>query len=323
MKTTFLCYTPFTGLGNFGGFRGNRWLKNRITIFKQFVIPSLLTQSDRNFIHWISWRREERNNPLVRELAVYLRKISQYRFIFTFNGVCFYDDKFPEDVAKERLIDNLHGTLGELINVIGECDSVMMMITPSDDLYHKNTIRDIKENFLKSSHLQALGFGKGYICNYLTLETAKYNPTTNPPFYTIKFPREVFIDALRHTNYTSLKHDAGIYKKGVPLPSHEYVGDVFNNNYQIMQERGFLVGVHGENISTHFDHPFKGATVSKEVLLKFGIYNVASLQMPFSWRKIVFNKLPYEVKRKLRYWAGEKQWMMRPIFSMLYNFLRS
>ena len=63
MEYKHLIYCPFTGLGLYGGFRGNRWLQNRIQIFKQFVIPSLKAQTNKDFTLWISWRPEEKNNP--------------------------------------------------------------------------------------------------------------------------------------------------------------------------------------------------------------------------------------------------------------------
>src|SRR3990167_2742486 len=48
----FAC--PFTGLGLHAGFRGNVWLKNRIHIFEQFVLPSLLlNQTNTDFILWV------------------------------------------------------------------------------------------------------------------------------------------------------------------------------------------------------------------------------------------------------------------------------
>ena len=202
-----LCYTPFTGLGNFQGYRGARWLKARIQIFKQFVIPSWLAQTNRDFIHWISWRREEKNNPQVKELEQWLKSIPNYRFIFTFSGLCFYDDKYEDSIARDRLLTSIHGTMGELVNIIGEIDYVLMLIAPSDDLYHQEAVEGIQRFFEENQEYQAVGFEKGYICNYPTKEVADYNPSTNPPFYTIKFPRDVFIDPFRHVNFVSIKHD--------------------------------------------------------------------------------------------------------------------
>lgn len=313
---THLMYCPFTGLGLYDGFRGNRWLKNRIKIFKQFVTPSLQAQTSKNFILWISWRPEERGNPIVKELMGYL-KTTGLNVIHTFTGVCFWDDKYPPEQARERLIMALHGSMRELVNVaVGGW--VLMTIQPSDDCYHKEFVKEVQLAF-KNNALQAIGFSKGYIMNYQTLEVAEWNCLTNPPFYTIKFPRNVFINPFEHVKYTSLKHDVEGYKQGTPLPSHEWVKDCLS--YGVINERGFLVGVHGDNISTVFDHPYRGEDV-EGILSDFGLENVDKLVVPFSLRRSLFNSLPYKAKRKLRYWAGEKKWILRPLFSIIYNVLR-
>lgn len=293
-------YVPFTGLGKHNGFRGNKWLQNRIRIFKQFVLPSLLAQTNQNFVIWISWRPEEKANPHVKELMSYLEMVYSFKVVHTFHGVCFWDDKYSDAEARERLANNLHGTMGEMVNFTGESeqDWVYLTIQPSDDCYHKNMVEAIQKTFKQNPQLQAVGFSKGYIMNYLTKEVCEYNPTTNPPFYTIKFPRPTFIDPAKHLDYTSLKHDVAQYKKGTPLPSHEYVSDCFN--YGIIQERGFLVGTHGVNISTTFNIPFKGPKVGPEVLSDFGLQFVEPIKIKLP----LLHRLPFKVHRKLRYWLG-------------------
>lgn len=314
MKTAFLCYTPFTGLGLFNGFRGNRWLRNRIAVFKHFVLPSWLAQTNRDFIHWISWRPEEKNNIYVKELEQYLKTLPNYKFLFTFTGVAFYDDKYSDVVARERLINALHGTAPHLINAVGECNYVCMLVAPSDDCYYKGAVEQI-QNALSSPDLDAVGFSKGYIMDYTTKRVSEYNPITNPPFYTIKFPREVFVDPLRHLEFTSLKHDEGKYKAGTPLPSHEYVKDCLR--YKQIDYRGFLVGVHGENISTYYNHPFKGKEVSEDILWEFGIKNVGPIIIPLSIKRKILKYLPFWLQRKVRYWFGEI------IYTKFYDFIRS
>lgn len=296
-------YVPWTGLGMYGGFRGNRWLKNRIKVFKQFVIPSLQAQTNKNFTLWCSWRREEKRNPYVKELIEYLNKIREFETVHTFHGVCFWDDKYPDDVARERLITSLHESLPELLDVVGGKD-VLMTLQPSDDCYHFCAVEIIQSAFKhKDLHdIQALGFEKGHMINYLTKEIAEYNPTTNPPFFTIKFSRETFVDPLKHMTYTG------------PYKSHEYIGEKLK--YRVIKERGFLVGTHGENISTVFNHPFKGEVVSRETLKDYGIYDVPPLKINLSWRKWILRKLPHRVQRKLRYYIGELFW------NEMYNFLR-
>lgn len=321
-KYKHLMYMPFTGLGLYQGFRGNRWLKNRIKICKQFVIPSLQAQTEQNFTLWISWRPEERYNSIVKDFQNWLDQTG-LNVIHTFSGVCFYDDKYPEKEAKERLVSAVHGAMIELVNATeGEtgCEWVLMTIQPSDDCYHRNAVKGIQTVFKELPTLEAFGFEQGYLMNYQTEEIAEWNPKTTPPFYTIKFPRPIFINPLEHVEYTALKKDSGPYKKGTPIPSHEYVKDCLRTGY--VKERGFLVGTHGENISTIWNHPYRGVWLNKEVLKDFGLEDIPPLKLPFSLRRKIFSKLPHKVLRKIRYWAGEKQWILRPIFSLIYNGLR-
>lgn len=312
-----LLYTPFTGLGLYGGFRGNRWLKNRIKIFKQFVIPSLQNQTDREFVHWISWREEEKKNPYVLELGKYLESIN-HPYVFTFHGLCIWDDKYPDELARERMFQALHGSLPELLDAVPDCDEIHWLLVPSDDLYDRMTVESIKKAF-KDKETEAVTYTKGYICNYHTKEILEYNPTTNPPFSAIKFPRKTFFDPGKHMNYIALKKDVNQYKAGTPQPSHEYLPDCLKTAY--FEGRGFLVGCHGENISTHFNHPFGGHRLSSEeaeiCLLNFGILSTPKLTLPVSVRKAIIRRLPYRWQKRFRYIMGEK------LYKWFYNFIRS
>lgn len=198
-------YIPFTGLGLYGGFRGNRWLRNRISVFKHFVVPSLQAQTNQNFSIWVSWRREERTNPQVIALYDYLTNLFPGRVVFTYSGCCFWDDKYPDDEAHIRLAKAIHDTSAELINHLGDGD-VIMTIQPSDDCFNKGMVDEIQTLF-KNTDLKCIGYQHGYIMDYLTGELREYNPKTNPPFVSIRFPKEVFIDPMKHIQYTALKHD--------------------------------------------------------------------------------------------------------------------
>ncbi len=113
-------YVPFTGLGLYGGSRGNKWLRNRIKIFKSYVVRSLQAQTNQNFTIWISWRPEERFNKDVLALEFELKfKFGMDRVVFTYSGVCFYDDKFPDQEARERLAMSLHNSMPTLMEHIG------------------------------------------------------------------------------------------------------------------------------------------------------------------------------------------------------------
>lgn len=320
MNKMFLM-VPFTGLGLYNGFRGNRWLRNRIKIFKQFVIPSLLNQTDRDFVLWVAWRPHERMNPYVNELYDYLAKIENFKFIFTYSGVPMYDDKYEDEEARVRVADAINGSLRSLINLAPEADEILWMMQPSDDLYDKLTVASVKLGFAANPQVNALSFTKGFICNYFTKEIKEYNPKTNPPFAAIRFPRGVFFDPAKHLAHISLKKDSGQYKTGTPLPSHEYLADCLVTGF--FDGRGFMVGTHEDNISTVYDHPYAGSTQDKDAILdRFGIADVEPLKHSFSLRRKFFHALPYKVKRKLRYFA-ERDWAFRPLFSLVYNLLRS
>lgn len=307
MKFKHLLYCPWTGLGHYDGFRGNGWLWNRIKIFKEFVIPSLQNQSVKNFTLWCSWRYQEKNNPLVKDLIVYLEKIKEFKTVHTFHGCCFWDDKYPDEIARDRLLTSLHGSLAELTDAVGDVDQVYMTIQPSDDMYAGWAMEKVQDA-LKRKDVDAAGFKRGYVINLQKKEAAEWNPKTNPPFFTIKFKREIFLDPLKHFNHTG------------PYKSHEYVGDKLR--YIQLEDRGFMVGTHGENISTVFDHPFTGKNVDYHVLKDFGIAEAPLLALDMTTRRVLFNKLSYKVKRKFRFLATEKKWILRPIFSLLYNWLR-
>jgi hypothetical protein len=297
-------YVPFTGLGLYGGFRGNRWLRNRIAVFKRFVVPSLEAQTSQNFTLWVGWRREEIDNKHVAELEKHLIDIfGEERVIFTYGGLCFWDDKYEDAIAHQRLVMSLHHSLKTLVNYVGDVDEVLMSIQPSDDCYNKYHVETVQEFFNQTEAYDAHGYTKGYLMNYQTGELKEYNPKTNPPFFTIRFKKETFIDPLRHLKFTG------------PYKSHEYIGD--HMRYHTEDMRGFLVGTHGENVSTHFNHPYGGENVPKEILQDFGLELVEPLKIRYSIRKQILRRLPYRVQRKLRYIFGER------FYSRLYNFLRN
>jgi len=297
--SNFLVCVPFTGLGLYNGFRGNRWLRNRIRIFETFVVPSLKAQSDQDFTLWVAWRSEERTNKYVVEL--YERLKLQFNVVFTYSGVPFWDDKYSDKEASERLSKTLKNCLPELLDVTADSDKIHWLLQPSDDIYHINTISNIKKVF-KETDNQAVTYTKGYICNYNTKELLEYTPKTNPPFFAINFPRATFFDPAKHMKYTG------------PYKSHEYIGNALKMAY--FDFRGFIVGTHGENISTHFKHPYGGAKV-ENVFKDFGIDDIPPITLQLSLRKLIMRRLPHRWQRKLRYLIGEK------FVNKIYEFLRN
>lgn len=291
-----LLYVPFTGLGLKNGFRGNTWLKNRIDVFKKFVLPSLLHQSERNFTLWVQWRPEEEGNPLVMELQQTLQSIRDFPFIFTYNGLCFEDDKYDRPTSLERLQSNLTRTLPYLQPVVAKEETVLMTLQPSDDIYLSHVVKTIQETAAKldTSKPHSLGYKEGYMMNYRTLElaqyarhdwktddTSTYQTNTIPPFFTVVFPRSIFLDPEAHMKWTG------------PYRSHEYIGD--HTTYHPLDGFGFIVGTHGENISTTWHHRYKGKLIEGEekerVLLQAGLFGVEPFKGEQEASRVVENKL--------------------------------
>ena len=190
-------YMPLTGLGNYGGHRGNRWLKNRIKIFKQFVLPSLLAQTNKNFVLWVSMRHEDRNDKIATEFKEFLE--ATLPTVFTYSGICFYDDKKPNDEG--RLVEAIQGSMGELINHMGEAETILMSIQPSDDCYWHGMVEETQQILSIHKHIQVLGYQKGYVMDYLNRRLKEWNPKTTPPFYTIRFDRDTFTNPYKHVKY--------------------------------------------------------------------------------------------------------------------------
>ena len=304
LKFVHLYMVPFTGLGLFNGFRGNQWLKNRIKIFNEYVLPSLQAQGPEFFYIWFCWRPEEKTNPIVQEFQKTLEGIPSLYTIHTFGGIPFYDDKYDEKTAKERLLKTLEISLPELKNLIGEIPYVLVTIQPSDDMYLCDARKRLQEKFIELLEKEpeitrrAVGFNRGYIMCYNNKEIAEYLTTgwttdhistyhtdTIPPFFTILYPAEVFLDPQKHFDHIG------------PYKSHEYIADVMD--YTPLEGRGFIVGTHGENISTTFNHRYKGRTLTlqetEDILIKTGtLYSkplVITPSMRLRIRRLV-NKLP-------------------------------
>lgn len=284
-----IVYCPFTGLGAYNGYRGDKWLVSRIKVFKRFVLPSLMNQSKKEFILWISWRPEERQNPIVKDFVRFLNKFRGLRTVHTFHGLCFFDDR--KENGKAHLIRNLGKTLPELREYVAHADWVYMTIQPSDDMYCSGAFWDIQN--VEPEMGKAIHFPSGYIMNYSSKEVAEYNPDTMSPFATTIFPKDVFLDPWKHLDYTG------------PYESHEYVKDFFRIHE--IPKRSYMVGTHGANISTAWSIPYKGreilGTEREYVWLSFSCWDTDPLPMHKSWRlygRILYNKLPKSIQKTIK-----------------------
>lgn len=268
---------PFTGLGLNNGYRGDNWFAYRIGIFKKFVIPSLLNQTEKDFTLWLCFREEERNNPLTKKLYKDLNATG-LKFIFTFGGIPIWDDKYKND----NLLHRLKVILPQLKLIYNGEKYIYETCQPSDDFYHKKEVEEIQQQIYKERRI--LTHGRGYVFNNKTQRLADWNPTTiNPPFYTIMYPAKTFLDPQKHFDYMRNSK------------SHEDVIWLFNHIK--MPDYRYCVLIHGNQISTSWYHPYREGGYSwkdgKNIMDEFGIAVGGSSPIQYGIA---------EIKMLIRYW---------------------
>lgn len=288
-----LIYVPMTGVGLYGGYRGYDWYQERIRIFKEYTLKSLLNQENRKFILWMSFRPEEKNNRLTAELANYL-KSKKIEYILTFDGLMYWDDKYTPEISSRlknfaRIIRGClrNGTWGDLwsstkelwydknktlkerlsrsLSIIekyfSNVDWVYITRIDSDDMFHKSMVKEIQQ---MPPFCGAYVVKNGYIHNSDTGEFAEYNPKTNPPFHTIVFPSYIFFNAQEYLDYFG------------EFRSHEDTTKVFNS--LPLTDYRYCVLTHNpaNHISTIWNHPFRGKVIEdrakcEQITKDFGI----------------------------------------------------
>ncbi|MEK6828657.1 MAG: hypothetical protein AABY15_00900 [Nanoarchaeota archaeon] len=278
-----------------------------------------MAQRSRDFYIWISWRPEDRENPLIHDFCKELSRVRGLSFIHTFAGLCFWDDKYADNEAGVRLKTHLSQTLPDLAPLVETSDYVLMTIQPSDDMYVPRSVEKIQNAakvLLKQPWKKyVIGYKQGYIMNYGTKEIAEYSTVgwktdeistyhtnTVPPFFTIIFPKEEFLNVEKHYKYTG------------PYKSHEDITDYFE--FYDLGGRGFVVGTHGANISTVFHHRYKGKMIEKGekdlLFMQMGIYFSDPYYIQEGVRlytRKLFNKIPFQ--ETLKKWYHKLPYQMQ------------
>lgn len=288
-----LVYIPFTGVGIGNAARQPRWFKERIEIFKKTALKSLLNQTNKNFIVWLSFDPKDKENNLCRELTDTLQKENIIYFA-TFDGLMYWDDKFGgspwlkiknvfriirscwrnnewqrlfpsiSEIIKDRnqsLKLRLEASLNFMKQYLEGAEWVYMTRLDSDDMLESRYIETMQ---MLEPFAGTVVCKNGYIYNLSTKELALYEPDTNPPFHTVFFPWHVFVDPWLHAAY---------YKD---FRSHEDIIRVFE--HKILQDGMYCVTTHNpkNHISTIWNHPFKKQLVLDQeektgILKSFGL----------------------------------------------------
>ena len=279
---------PFTGVGLYGGFRGDDWYRDRIEVFKNYTLKSLKAQTNQNFLLWLTFRPQEEHNPLTAELLNYLKE-EGIQYVTSFEGLLYHDDKYGGD-TKQKMMNagrvlrsayrnntwrdipqnlkeiwkdknatlprRLQRALEKLRPYFEEATDILVTHLDSDDMLAKNAIQQIQETEWK---YEVMTIPMGYIYNVDTDEIAEWRPKTSPPFHTIRFPALIFFSPTAHM------------EKMRPYRSHEDAPKL--GKTLMLGTTAYCVTTHNprNHISTTWQHPFRGEIVDRYTLNDFGL----------------------------------------------------
>lgn len=243
----------FTGKGLHNGFRGMDWYDLRADIFNDQVIASLKNQSDKDFLVWLQFRPQEKGNPITKRIEQALKK-SGLEYVMTFDGIMMHDDRGVEHNID--LVKRFNKSVKKL--KIKE-DYIYEANLDSDDLIDMDYVKIIKSKPFKKHG--ALYCKKGYAYRIGGQLADWHNPISNQN-YTIMYPRDIFLDGKKHFKYQNGLH------------THEQIPELFDA--EELPDNMYCAIIHGTNISTVWEHPFKGEeyfydNIIKQILTNFGI----------------------------------------------------
>lgn|SRR3990167_1180151 len=255
-KIKHIFYTPFTGKGLYGGFRGQDWYRLRTEIFEKYTLKSLMAQTSKDFLLWVSFRPEEIFNPVTKKIANAITK-SKLQNIMSFNGIMMTDDKVIE--SNNTLKERLEAVLPNVKKAVGDADYIYETNLDSDDMVHTDFSKLVQGEKFRDKG--ALYCKKGFAYNIQDRLAHWLNPESNQN-YTIMFPQEDYFNAEKRIDYLN------------NLSSHEQVPKKFDAKQ--MPDGMYCTVIHGTNISTIWNHPFMGEEIPYEdekqaILKEFGV----------------------------------------------------
>lgn len=243
-------YCPFTGKTFYGdGFKSQEWYDHRVGLFTKYTIESLKNQTNKDFIFWASFRPKEIDNPTTQKIKEALEN-SGLKYILTFRGTMMTEDRatWHNDDLKERLEE----ILPILKEFVGDANYIYETNLDSDDTIHKTFSEVvIRKEFKNRGALYMRG---GYAYD-LSGKLAEWNNPISNQNYTIMFPADIYFDAQKRLEYLG------------GLKTHEEIPTLFNSEQ--LPDKLYCTLIHGENISTVWDNPYRGKECDKSILKDF------------------------------------------------------
>jgi len=251
---THIICTVMTGRGANNGFMSEEWYQARIPIFLKYTIENLRQQTNTNFIHWICFRKEEKEHPLTKD---FLKKLDElkYPYIATFNGQTYFDDR-TNTGANNTLQERLKSSLSTLRERLPVTDYIYVTWMDSDEMLKNDEIEAIQKE--TPGRDKALYYNKGYAFNMKTGQLADWSITSAWSTWTLMFPYDDFFDPEKHTKYLN------------SWTTHEEIPFLYY--VKLRPDNRFMTGVNGFNRSSIWRNIHKGKeyyyNVEKQEIIK-------------------------------------------------------
>ena len=284
-----IIYIPMGGVGLFDDPNDNVWLLYRLSVFREYTLKSILNQTVKPDLLWISFDGRA-GNPWIKALEIELNRYLPT--LITHTGLIYADDKFVfrlkssksyESTFKQAyrmasrsvrkrdiriffrylhrlmfknrsLIERMDATLPQVRRMLGRFDWAYLTRIDSDDLIHKDWVWEVNNHYPQRK--LSLVRQRGYVYNGETL--AIWNPQTCPQFFTLCIPDVAFRMGSEFVDYW------GDYI------SHEDANKVFE--WRKLEDFRYVMLMHKNQISSVFNHPFKGDIIdNKDILKDYGI----------------------------------------------------
>jgi hypothetical protein len=233
---------PITGKTPHGdGFKGQEWFDFRAGIFEKYTAKCLQKQTDKEFLVWLQFRPQEKDNPTTQR---FIKALDGLKVIVTYNSPIMMEDKATWH--NDNLLERAERSLEALQGIIQD-EWVVEVGLDSDDCVREDFVEFIKSREMKDRG--AFYMQKGWI--YSTQDRlAEWNNPHSMSIYAIIYPRDIFLDAKKHFDY----------QQG--FNSHEQIPEKFNA--ELLPDGMYCATAHGNNISTQWEHPYRGREIYNE-----------------------------------------------------------
>jgi len=256
-----------------------KWTRDRIELFKEYCLPSLINQSCKAF-KWLIYF--DTDTP--EEFNEFLKELS----LFSFIDICY----------SKGITDFTENYIQEVKKRTGK--SIKWIITTridNDDSLHKDAIKIIQESFVEKNKF-LISLASGYILNINDRTLSHYYYPMSPFISLIEASDNEIkgVYETEHTKWDSLR--LSVFKE-IRL---EYFNKEARKSRFILNKPLWIQTVHGENVSNSF---YRGVPVLKKK-------NLTDFSINYST-----NRLSIKIFRKYFNYVGWKRYLKSLIIKVI------